>query len=107
MVALAHGQQPAHEANQRIPRDIDHYLPTKEHLDAREEQKDAKEIKRPVERFNECDTNADHHTAQDQRTQNTPKQHTMLVSSRHREIGKNQYKKEDVIDAERIFYQVT
>src|SRR4029077_11269973 len=65
------------------------------------------EIKRPVKRFNEDDTNADHHTAQDQRTQNTPEQHTVLVSSRDGEIGKDEDKNEDVIDAERIFHQVT
>src|SRR4029077_13728543 len=106
-VAIAHGQQPAHEPDQGIPCDIDHFLPTKEHLDAREEQKDAEQIKRPVECFNERNPNTDHHTAQYQRTENTPKQHTMLVGSRHGEIGKNQYKNEDVIDTERIFLQVT
>src|SRR4029077_8352603 len=87
--------------------DIDRSLPAKEHLYAREEQKSSEEINRPVERFNERDTNADHHSAQDQRTQNTPKKHTMLVSRRHGEIGKDEDKNEDVINAERIFHQVT
>jgi len=91
VVTSAHGQQPAHKPDQRIPRDIDHFLPTNEHLDAREEQKDTEQIKRPVKCFNERDTSAYHHTAKDQRTENTPK-YTMLVSSRHGEIGKDQYK---------------
>ena len=48
---------------QRIPCDIDSSHSAKGHLYAREEQEGAEEIKRPVERFNERDTNADHHTA--------------------------------------------
>ena len=107
LVGIAYRQQPAHQPDYRIPTDIDSSFRAKEHLYAREEQKGAEEIKRPVERFHERDTNADHHPAQDQRTQNTPEQDTMLVSRRYAEIGKHEDKNEDVIDAQRIFHKVT
>src|SRR5205823_5958064 len=106
MVAIAYGQQPAHEPYQRVSCYVKSLPSAKEHLCAREEQKGAKEIKRPVERFNECDSDADHESTQNQRTQNTPEQHTVLVSCWHGEIGKDEYKDEDVIDAERIFDQI-
>src|SRR5262249_38051725 len=51
VVTIAHGQQPAHETDERIPPDIGSSLPDKEHLDAREEQKAAKKIKRPSGTF--------------------------------------------------------
>jgi hypothetical protein len=62
-VSSSYGQQRVHEPDQRIACDIDGTPPAKGHFYAREEQKCAEEIKRPVERFNESDTNADHHAA--------------------------------------------
>src|SRR5258708_21617789 len=99
VVGIAHRQQPAHEPDQRIPRDIDSSLSVKGHLYARKEQESAEEIKRPVKRFNEGYTNADHHTAQEQRAHNTPEHYTVLVSRWDCEIGKDEDKNEDVIDA--------
>ncbi len=53
------------------------------------------------------DAEPDHDPAHDQRAKNAPDQHAMLRNGRNAEVGEDQNKNENVIDAERVFDEIT
>ena len=49
---------------------------------------------------------ADHDGAHDQRAEDAPEQHLVLIHGRHREVGEQQREDEDVVHAERFLDDV-
>ena len=60
-----------------------------------------------MEARNQCDSEPDHYAAHDKRPQDPPNQNAMLRARWHAEIGKDQNKDENVIDAQRVLDEVT
>ena len=60
-----------------------------------------------MEFFNECNPDQDESPTHDERPEDTPKQHFVLVSGRDFEVGENDEKNEEVVDAERFFDQIS
>lgn len=69
-------------------------------LDAREDEERAEYIDDPIEFLDECDAYDDEDRPHDERAENSPEQHFVLIFLRDLEILKNKVKHEDVVDAQ-------
>ena len=71
-----------------------------EHPQAGDNQKATENPNYPVELRNQRCPCKNHHPTHYQRTQNTPKQDTVLIGGWHRKAPKQQHKNKDIIDAQ-------
>ncbi|HEX2972632.1 MAG TPA: hypothetical protein VHP11_09885 [Tepidisphaeraceae bacterium] len=77
-----------------------------QHLDAGDDQKTAENIQNPVIARNQPRAQRDHHATHDQRAQNAPKQHPVLVDRRHREEREEHGDDKDVVHAQGFLHDV-
>src|SRR2546429_6431501 len=79
---------------------------SRKHAHGGDEQEAAEKIENKMKMLDQRDTEPDHHSAHDQRANNSPNENAMLRDRRHAKVGKDQNEDEDVIDAERVLDQV-
>src|ERR1051326_2785815 len=78
-----------------------HFGLDKHHFDAAENQQCAEDVQNPVQPGDQRNAYADHETAHDQRAENTPKQHPMLIDRKSPEVGEDKGDDENVIHRKR------
>jgi hypothetical protein len=71
-----------------------------------EDEERAEDIDEPVEAREHRAAREDHDGAHDQRPQDAPEQHAVLVERRHLERREDDDEHEDVVDAQRLFDEV-
>ena len=107
LVVLGCDAHPASaKAENEVALEIDLFAVTDEHADTGDEEKRAEEVENPVEALHQRDPEPDHGAAHEERADDSPHQHAMLILPAHLEVGKNENEDEDVVDAERIFDDV-
>jgi transcription elongation factor GreA len=79
----------------------------KKHSECGDQQENAEQVENKMKPLYQSDTGQDHDSAHDQGADNSPHQRTMLCHWWHAKVSKNQHKNEDVIDAQRIFDEVS
>ena len=77
-----------------------------EHLHGRDQQKDPEEIENPVVAGDELRADRDHDAAHDERAQDAPEQHPVLVDARDRHEREDHRDDEDVVHAQRLLHDV-
>src|SRR6476620_8346920 len=80
---------------------------SEEHSERGDDEKDAKNIKDPVEHRDQRDSQPDHNSAHHHGADDSPNQNPMLSFSRNAEMRKDQDENVNVIDAQRLLDQVT
>ena len=80
---------------------------SEKHSQSGDQQEDAEQVENKMKAPHQRDAAQDHDSAHDQRAEDSPHQRAMLGPRRHAEISKNQYENKDVIDAQRIFDEVS
>src|SRR4029453_7264816 len=78
-----------------------------EHSQRGDQQENTEQVENKVKPSYQSDTAHDHDSAHDQGANDSPHQRSMLCHRWHAKVSKNQYKNEDVIDAQRIFDKVS
>jgi hypothetical protein len=78
-----------------------------EHLQCSENQKRAEDEQDPLISMNELRPEPDHHTAHQQRAENPPEEHAVLVHRRHRKKPEDHRDDKNVVDRERLLDHVT
>src|SRR5262249_31935600 len=76
------------------------------HPDSRDNQKNTKDIENEMKGGNERHAEPDHQPAHDQGADDAPYQNPMLRDRRDFEVGKDENKNKDVIDAERVLDEI-
>src|SRR5260370_10303766 len=79
----------------------------KKHSECGDQQENGGEGENKMKPLYQSDTGQDHDSAHDQGADNSPHQRTMLCHWWHAKVSKNQHKNEDVMDAQRIFDEVS
>src|SRR5882762_3560417 len=100
-------KNPAAHPDRPTLRKLARRMPFKQHSQRGEQKKQAEEIKKEMKPLHQCDAADNHNSAHDKRANDSPDQDAMLCPRRNAEMRKNQYKHEDVIDAQRILDQVS
>ena len=77
-----------------------------EHLHAREDEEDAEAVEHPFEAGHDLHAERDHGPAHDQRADDAPEQHAVLMLRADLEEGKDHQEQEKVIDAQRVLDDV-
>jgi hypothetical protein len=77
-----------------------------EELDAGEDEESAEDVDAPVERPQQHARARDEPRAHEQRADDAPEQHAMLICRRHCESREDQQEHEDVVDAQRLLDEV-
>ena len=77
------------------------------HSECGDQQENAEQVENKMKPLYQSDTAHDHDSAHDQGADDSPHQRSMLCHRWHAKVSKNQYKNEDVIDAQRIFDEVS
>ena len=77
-----------------------------QHLDPREDQERAEDIKDRVEILHQHRAEADHRAAHHQRADDTPEKHTVLVAGGHRERAEDHCDHEDIVHAQRFLHHI-
>jgi transcription elongation factor GreA len=80
---------------------------SEKHSQRRDQQEHAEQVENKMKPTHQDDAGQDHDSAHDQRAENSPHQRAMLSPRRHAKVSKNQYENEDVINAQRIFDEVS
>jgi transcription elongation factor GreA len=80
---------------------------SEKHSQRRDQQEHTEQVENKMKPTHQDDAGQDHDSAHDQRAENSPHQRAMLSPRRHTKISKNQYENEDVINAQRIFDEVS
>src|SRR5260370_18811422 len=80
---------------------------SEKHSQRGDQQENAEQVENKMKPPHQRDAAQDHDSAHDQRAEDSPHQRAMLSPRRHAEISKNQYENKDVIDAQRIFDEVS
>ena len=83
------------------------FLLREHHLKAAINQKSAEQIKQPFKALDQADAGQDHQSPHDQRAQDPPKQHAMLVLGRDAKIGEDQRDDEHIVHRQGQFSDVT
>src|SRR5690606_8938745 len=96
----------AHPAEKNVFVQILLFLLREEHFEAGEHQKNAEDVKNPVEGMNKHSAHSDHPSTHKKRSQNPPKQNTVLVACGHGKRGKNHCDDEDIVHAQRFLDDV-
>src|SRR4051812_4257825 len=78
-----------------------------EHLHARDDEKSAEEEEDPVIAMDQLRAEPDHHAAHEQRAENSPEEHPMLIDRRHCEEPEDHRDDKNVVDRERFLDDVT
>ena len=76
-------------------------------LDAAIHQERTEHVDDPVESLDQSHAGCDENCAHDERAQNSPEQHLVLVDGRHLKETENQQEDEKVVDAQRKFDDVS
>ena len=106
LVVLCDGHKSTNKLQQKIVFWMHFYFLMKPHSYAREDQKGSKQVDNPMERLDECHTNSNERATHNERTQDAPVEHPVLVGRWHLEEGEEQQKDKDIINAERFLDQV-
>jgi len=77
------------------------------HSECSDQQENAEQVENKMKPLYQSDTAHDHDSAHDQGADDSPHQRSMLCHRWHAKVSKNQDKNEDVIDAQRIFDEVS
>ena len=77
-----------------------------DHLDAGHDQERAEDINDPLKLRDEHRPGDDHGGSEDERTEDAPKEHAVLIGRRHGEVGEQHRKNENVIYTQRVFDDV-
>lgn len=80
--------------------------PWHSNLDSGDDQKSAEHVDHPVKILKQSGAGCDKNRSHDQRTDNPPEKHPMLIDGGGREILKNHEKNEEIIDTERFLDDV-
>jgi len=86
---------------------VDFRLLVQRHFDAGDNQKGAENIHDPVEAADQRHAREDENAARDQRQKNPPEQRLVFVSAGNVEVAKDQHEDKEIVDAERVFNQVS
>ena len=71
------------------------------HLEAADDEHRAEDVDDPVEFFEQGDARADEHRAHDQRPNDAPEQHLVLILRGHFEVGEDEEEDEEIVHAQR------
>ena len=85
---------------------MDFLLALHDHLDAGEDQERAEDVDDPGELGDERRAQGDHDGPHDERAEDAPEQHLVLIHRRHREVGEQQREDKDVVHAQRLLDEV-
>ena len=99
-------KEPSRQTDHPTVLEVHLVIAGEQHLDRRDQQKQAEHVSHPVETVNQLHSDADHHAPHHQRTEDSPQQHAMLIGCRDLEVSQHQRNHEDVIDAQRLFENV-
>src|SRR5258708_13998751 len=97
---------PTHKLQHRIALWMHRLVFVEGHADARHDQESPEQVENPVEIFEQHSAKDNQDAAHDERTQNTPEQHPVLIGCRYTEVAEEQHKDEDVVNAEGLLDQI-
>src|SRR5258708_13252231 len=97
---------PTHKLEPRIALRMHRLVFVEGHANARHDQEGPEQVENPVEIFEQHSSKGNQDAAHDERTQNTPEQHPVLIACRYTEVAEEQYKDEDVVNAEGLLDQI-
>ena len=89
-----------------MPLGVHLFIALHDHLDAGHDQERAEDINDPLKLRDEHRPGDDHGGPEDERTEDAPKEHAVLIGRGHGEVGEQHRKNEDVIHAQRVFDDV-
>ena len=78
----------------------------KRHLEPAHHQHRAEQVDNPVKPLHQRHARRDEHRPHHQRAKDAPEQHFVLILRGHLEVGEDQEEDEQVVHAQRQFYQV-
>ena len=97
---------PAHELHDRILVALELLVLLQRHAHAGDDEQRAEDVDDPLEPREQRRAEPDEQAAHDERAEDAPEQHAVLVLRRHGEVLEDQHDDEDVVDAERFLDQV-
>ena len=89
VVGGAHRHEAAHQLEHRVGLGLDVQLVLRGHADSREDQEGAEDVDDPVEALDEDGAGADHRAAHEERAEDPPEEHPVLVLGRDPEVGED------------------
>ena len=98
--------EPLEPLHHRIALGMNLLLALHDHLDAGEDQEAAEHVDDPRELGDKRRARYDHDGPHDQRAEDAPEQHLVLIQRRHGEIGEQQREHEHVVHAQRFLDEI-
>ena len=102
MQIFSHIKTPPHPFENRIGSYIINSVGRLPHLHTGKDQECGEYIEHPAELLDQGRANADHDRAKHNDAEDTPEKHTMLIKSRHSEIGEYHRDDEDIVHRQRF-----